>query len=88
MLTYSVVLLHDDARPHTAARTRALLEYFHWELFDQPLYIPALAPRVCHMFICLKNWLGSQRFSNNEELTEGVKTWLISQVANFFDTGI
>jgi hypothetical protein len=33
MLTYGVVLLHDNARPHTAARTRALLEHFNWELF-------------------------------------------------------
>jgi hypothetical protein len=27
-------------------------------------------------------------FSNNEELMEGVKTWLRSMVADFFDTGI
>jgi hypothetical protein len=31
----------------------------------------------------LKNWLGSQRFKNNVELMEGVKTWLSSQVADF-----
>ncbi|PNF33208.1 hypothetical protein B7P43_G11689 [Cryptotermes secundus] len=27
-------------------------------------------------------------FSNNEELMEGVETWLRSQAAHFFDTGI
>jgi hypothetical protein len=27
-------------------------------------------------------------FSGNEESMEGVKTWLSSQVADFFDTGI
>jgi hypothetical protein len=32
--------------------------------------------------------LGSQRFNNNEEFMEGVKTWLSSQAADFFDTGI
>jgi hypothetical protein len=31
-----VVLLHDNARKHTAARTRTLLEHFNWELFDDP----------------------------------------------------
>jgi hypothetical protein len=36
MLTYGIVLLHDNARPHTAARTRALLENFNCELFDYP----------------------------------------------------
>jgi hypothetical protein len=34
MLTSGVVFLHDNARPHTAALTRALLEHFNWELFD------------------------------------------------------
>jgi hypothetical protein len=32
--------------------------------------------------------LGSQHFSNNEELMEGVKKWLSSQVADFFGIGI
>jgi hypothetical protein len=36
----------------------------------------------------LKNWLGSQFISNNEELMEGVKTWLSPQMAGFLDTGI
>jgi hypothetical protein len=36
MLTYGVVVLHDNARPHTAAPTLSLLEHFNWELFDHP----------------------------------------------------
>jgi hypothetical protein len=32
--------------------------------------------------------LRSQRFNNNKELTEDVKTWLSPQAADFFDTGI
>jgi transposase len=75
MLTPGVVLLHDNARPHTAAGTRILLEHFNWELFDHPPYSPDLAPSDCHLFTYLKNWFGSQRFSNNEKLIEGVKTW-------------
>jgi polysaccharide deacetylase 2 family uncharacterized protein YibQ len=39
------------------------------------------------MFTYLKNWLGSQLFNNDEKLMEGVKTWLSSQAADFFDTG-
>jgi hypothetical protein len=82
MLTSGVVFLHDKAGPHTAARTRALLEYFNWELFDHPSYRLDLAPSDYHLFTNLKNWLGSQRFNNNEELTEVVKTWLSSQAAD------
>jgi transposase len=88
MLTSGVVLFHDIARRHTAACIRALLEYFNWELFDHPSYSPDLAPSDYHLFTYLKNRLGSQRFSNNEELMEGIKTWLSSQAVDFFDTGI
>jgi histone-lysine N-methyltransferase SETMAR len=44
MLTYGVVLLHDNAHPHTAAYTQALLEHFNWVVFDHPPYSPDLAP--------------------------------------------
>jgi hypothetical protein len=57
-------------------------------LFDHPFYSLGLALSDYHLFTYLKNWLQSQRLNNNEELMEGVKTWLSSQAANFFDTGI
>jgi histone-lysine N-methyltransferase SETMAR len=81
MLTSGVVFLHDNARPHTrsVACTRALLEHFNWELPDHPPYSPDLAPSGYRPFTCQKNWLRLQRFNNNEELMEGVKTWLSSQ---------
>jgi hypothetical protein len=87
MLTAGVVLLQDNARPHTAACIRALLEHFNWDLFDHPLYKPDLPPSDYHLFTYLKNWLRSQPFNSNE-LMEGVKTWLNSQATDFFDTGI
>jgi hypothetical protein len=81
MLTSSAVLLHDNARPYTTARNRALLEYFNWELFDHPSYSPHLAPSDYYLFIYLKNWLASKSFNSNE-LMEGIKTWLSSQEAH------
>jgi transposase len=86
MDTSGVVLLHDNPRPHAAARIRGLLEHFDWVLFAHSPYSPDLAPSYYHLFTYLKNWLRSQLFSKNE-LMEGVKTWLSSQVADFFDTG-
>jgi hypothetical protein len=64
------------------------LEHFNWELSDHPPYSPDFTPRDYHLFTYLKNWLESQHFDNNEEPTEGVKTWLSSQTADFFDTDI
>ncbi|KAJ4448311.1 hypothetical protein ANN_10326, partial [Periplaneta americana] len=69
MLTAGVVLLHDNARPHTARLTAAVLTEFGWELFDQPPYSPDLAPSDFHVFLHLRKFLSSgERFGNDEEL--------------------
>jgi hypothetical protein len=57
MLTSGVLLPHDNVRPYTAARTRALLEYFNWELFDLLSYSPDLAPSGYNLLTYLKNRL-------------------------------
>jgi histone-lysine N-methyltransferase SETMAR len=57
-------------------------------LFDRPPYNPDLCPSGYHLFTYLKSWLGSQRFSRNGDLMKGIKTWLSSQAADFFDTGM
>jgi histone-lysine N-methyltransferase SETMAR len=88
ILTSGIVLLHDNVWPHTAAHARPLLGHLNWELFDHPPYSPDPIPSNYHLFTYLKNWLWSQCFNNNEELMEGVKTWLSSQAVDFSDTGI
>jgi hypothetical protein len=84
MLFYDRACLHMS----TAACTRSLLDHFNWKLFDHPTYNLDLTPSDYHLFTCPNNWLGSQCFSNNDELMEGVRTWLRLQVADLFDTGI
>ncbi|KAJ4431874.1 hypothetical protein ANN_20480 [Periplaneta americana] len=80
MLTAGVVLLHDNARPHTAWRTAAVLTEFGWELFDHPPYNPDLAPSDFHVFLHLKKFLSSgERFGNDEELKTSVTRWFHSQ---------
>jgi hypothetical protein len=59
MLITGEVLPHDNALPHTAGRTLALLEHFNWELSDHLPYRPDIAPSDYHLFTYLKNWLGS-----------------------------
>jgi hypothetical protein len=62
--------------------------HFNQGLFDHPPHSPDLSLRYHHLFKYLKKWLLSQHFNNNEELMEGVETWLSRQAADFFDTGI
>jgi len=54
MLSSEIVLLHDNVRPHTAARTAQLLQQFRWEVFDHPPYSPDLAPSDYQLFMHLK----------------------------------
>ena len=84
MLTRGVVLLHDDARRHTPARTNALIKLFSWEIFDHPPYSPDLAPSDYHLFTKMV-WLATQRFHTNEELMDEVNNWLLNLAAPFFD---
>ncbi|GFV74601.1 uncharacterized protein TNCV_5130431 [Trichonephila clavipes] len=50
MLTKGVRFHHDNARPHTANRTTALVERFGWEMVSHPPYSPDLAPSDFHLF--------------------------------------
>jgi histone-lysine N-methyltransferase SETMAR len=54
MLSRGIVMLHDNARPHTAAATQDLIATFGWEQFNHPPYIPDLAPSDFHVFLHLK----------------------------------
>jgi transcription termination factor NusB len=74
MLTKGV-LLH-NVRPHTKARTNALIKLFNWEIFDHPSYSPEVAPSDYHLLTKMKVWLGTQGFHTNEELMDGVNNWL------------
>ncbi|KAJ4445317.1 hypothetical protein ANN_07122 [Periplaneta americana] len=88
MLSRGVVLLHDNARLHTAASTRELLDQFGWEIFDHPPYSPDLAPSDFHLFTKLKDFLGGTRFGSDEELKKTVNTWLNELAAEEYNTGI
>jgi transposase len=59
MLSKGVVLLHDNAQPHTAARTNAFIKHFNWEFFDHPPYSPDLVPSDYHLFSKMKVWLAT-----------------------------
>jgi histone-lysine N-methyltransferase SETMAR len=88
MLSRGVVMLHDNARPHTAAARQDLIPTFGWEQFDHPPYSPDLAPSDFHVFLHLKIFLGGRRFHDDSEMKEAVNTWFASQAASFYDAEI
>jgi hypothetical protein len=88
MLTKRVVLLHDNACPHTAAHTTALIKSFKWEIFDHPSYIPDLAPSDYHLFSKMKVSLGTLHFYYKAELMDEVNNWLKTLAAPWFEEGL
>ena len=48
-LSRGVILLHENARPHTANTITALLQKFKWEVLgDPPIQSRPLSLRLCH----------------------------------------
>jgi histone-lysine N-methyltransferase SETMAR len=74
LLRRGVVLLHDNARPHTANRTREFLQRYNWEILDHPPYSPDLAPR--------------RRFATDGEVQQAVMSWLQALDTDFLYAGI
>ena len=57
-LSRGIVLLHDNARPHTARQTQALLrEQFHWDIFEHPPYSSDLVQSDFFQFPKMKSTL-------------------------------
>ncbi|GBM89645.1 hypothetical protein AVEN_260664-1 [Araneus ventricosus] len=88
ILTSGVLLIHDNARPHSTAVTQQLLQQFKWDASDHPVYSPDIATSDFHLFPQLKNWLGGPSFQKNEEIQSKVKAHFISLVTTFFEKGI
>ena len=71
-LSAGVILLHDNATPHTARQISELMQRFKWEVWQHPPYSPHLAPCDYHLFGKLKTDLGGRRFQNDEEVKAAV----------------
>jgi len=61
MLSHGVWLVHDNARPHSAHVTTALLEKFKWDILDHPPYSPDLKPSDFHLFLHLKKNIAGKK---------------------------
>ena len=83
-----VRFLHDNARPHTAVRTRQNLLELDWEVLIHPPYSPDLAPSDYHLFLSLSNALRNEMFDNDDELNQWLANFFASKPAAFYSKGI
>ncbi|KAK6760575.1 hypothetical protein RB195_021874 [Necator americanus] len=83
-----VILLHDNARPHTANIVKAALQELDWEVLQHPPYSPDLAPTDYHLFRSLSNQMQGVTFDNNEDLENWLNNFFESRPGGFWQNGI
>ncbi|GBO45154.1 Histone-lysine N-methyltransferase SETMAR [Araneus ventricosus] len=74
--------------PHSARVTQQLIGSFGWEQMNHPPYSPDLAPSDFHLFLHLKRFLSGRSFDEDEKVKGVLTSWLTSQAATFYNTGI
>ena len=88
MLSDGIILLHDNAHPHTANLVRDKLQRFGWETLQHPPYNPDVSPCDFHIFGDLKKYFHGCRFHSDEEVQEWVRLWINQGPTSFYKTGI
>jgi histone-lysine N-methyltransferase SETMAR len=62
MLSNGIIILHDNAHPHTANSVRNTLQRFGWEVLQHPPYSPDLSLCDFHIFGDLKRDIHGHQF--------------------------
>jgi len=86
--TSRILLLHDNARLHTAHTTNDALETLKFEVLFHPPYSPDLAPSVFHFFPHLKRDLKGTHFTSDDEVKQAVTSWIKQRTPEFFIDGM
>jgi histone-lysine N-methyltransferase SETMAR len=80
------IIQHDNATPHTSARTRESIERLGFSLLPHPPYSPDLAPSDFHLIPKLKEHLWGQHFGSDEEVKSSVRNVFREQNSSFTRT--
>jgi histone-lysine N-methyltransferase SETMAR len=81
------LLLHDNARPHTARATIDALETLKFEVLSRPPCSHDLVPSDFHFFPHLKRDLKGTHFTSDDEVKQAV-TWIKQRTPEFFIDGM
>lgn len=84
----SVLLLQDNARPHTAKTTVDTITDLGWEILSHPAYSPDFAPSDFHLFRSLQHHLSDSHFTSVDEVHQSLADFINSKQPSFFRGGI
>ena len=86
--TSRILLLRDNARPHTARATIDAPETLKFEVLSHPPYSPDLAPSDFHFLPHLKRDLKGTHFTSDDEVNQAVTSWIKQRTPEFFFDGM
>jgi len=84
----NIIILHDNALPHTARLTSEAIAKMGWEVLPHPSYSPDLAPSDYHRFGFMKDQLRGQRYETTEAIQKAVRLCLPMAGTEFYRRGI
>ena len=84
LLSSGVLLLHENARPHTAIHTLQTLVKLGFTVLEHPAYSPDFAPSDYNLFGPFKNALRGRRFTSDEGVKKRCMSGLLLSQRNFF----
>jgi hypothetical protein len=83
-----VLLLHDNAQPHTSSRTRGAIANMGWTVLPCPAHSPGLAPSDYRLFGPVRDALHVRHFVDDNELKQSFRDELRIRGREFYSTGI
>lgn len=83
-----VILLHDNAKPHTSKVTQQKIRKLGYEVLPHPAYSPDISPSDYYLFRSLQHFLKGKRFVNNDEVKSSLQSFFDEKSAKFFADGI
>lgn len=82
------LILHDNARPHTAKKTLEKLKNLSYEILPHPPYSPDVSPTDYHFFRSLSNFLQGKCFRTQQEVEKEFTNFLNARNPSFYISGI
>lgn len=83
-----VILLHDNAKPHTSRVTQQKIRELGYEVLPHPAYSPDIAPSDYYLFRSLQHFLKGKMFANKYEIKSGLQSFFDEKPSKFFSDGI
>ena len=78
-----VLLLHDNARPHSATITQEKLAQMYWTALEHPPYSPVLSPSDYHVWAPYGGAGGGGQRFDDDELVENFVRQMATDASSF-----